>query len=222
VTRALSDLATLRRKQGRYDEARTTVERVLEIKTRIMGATHPELAYPLVEIGMEDMAKGEPAQALSPYRRALEIRTRALGAEHMLVQEANIRLAGALAALGRCAEARPLLATARAALEKIDGGEHPFVAAALTVGGICDLASGKPEAATASLTRALEIEIKAKAPPPDRGSTRWPLARALWAMGQHGAAVTAATTARQELAGDADGARDLAAVQAWLAAHPRD
>jgi len=222
VTRALADVATLRRRQGRYDEARKTIERVLEIKTRIKGTTHPEVAYSLIEIGMQDVARGEPAQALTPYRRALEIRTKALGAEHVLTQEANIRLAGALAALGRCAEARPLLATARAALEKLEGGEHPFVAEALTVGAICELAAGRPQAAATSLTRALEIETKAKAPAPDRGSTRWPLARALWAMGQHDAAVTAATTAKQELAGDADGARDLAAVQAWLAAHPRD
>jgi tetratricopeptide (TPR) repeat protein/predicted Ser/Thr protein kinase len=219
VTRALSDLATLRRKQGRFDEARTTVERVLEIKIKIKDATHPELAYPLIEIGMQNMARGAPAEALSPYRRALEIRSKALGADHILTQEATIRLAGALAALGRCADARPLLATASAVLEKLDGGTHPFLSEALTVRGTCELASGRAEQAMASLSRALENETKAKGPALDRGTTRWPLARALWSLGQRGAAVAAATTAEGELAGDADGARDRAAVHAWLAAH---
>lgn len=222
VTRVLADIATLRRKQGRFDEARTTVEHVLEIKIRIKGATHPEIAYALVEVGMQNVARGDPAQALSPYRRALEIRTKALGAEHILTQEPTIRLAGALAVLGRCAEARPLLATASAALEKLDGGTHPFLAEALTVSGTCDLASGRAAQAAASLSRALEIETKAKSPALDRGSTRWPLARALWSLGQHGAAVAAATTAEGELAGDADGARDRAAAHAWLAAHRHD
>jgi tetratricopeptide (TPR) repeat protein len=222
VTRAQSDVATLRRKQGRFDEARTTVEHVMETKIRIKGPTHPEIAFPLVEIGMQDVAKGEPAQALAPYQRALEIRAKALGADHILTQEATIRLAGALAVLGRCAEARPLLATARAALEKLDGGAHPFFAEALTVSGTCDLSSGRAQQAVASLSRALEIDTKVKAPALDRGSARWPLARALWSLGQHDAAVAAATTAERELTGDADGARDRAAAHAWLATHRHD
>ena len=222
VMRALSDVATLRRKQGRFDEARTAADRVLEIKTKVQGPTHPEVAYPLIELGMESMAKGDPAQAVPPYRRALEIRSKALGAEHVLIQEATVRLAGALAVLGRCAEVRSLLATSRPALEKLGDDALSFLAEALTVSATCDLASGQAEQAAASLSRALEIETKVKAPAVDRGGTRWPLARALWALGQHRAAVAAATTAEQELAGDADGARDRIAAQAWLAVHGRD
>src|SRR5262249_26873066 len=153
--RALSDVAILRRKQGRFDEARAAVDRVLATQTKVQGATHPEIAYPLIEIGMEDVTKGESAQAVAPFRRALEIRTKALGADHVLTQEATIRLAGALTDLGRCNEARPLLATARAALDKLGNDGLSFIAEALTDGAVCDLASGQPAQAMASLTRAL-------------------------------------------------------------------
>lgn len=219
VTRAMGDLAMLRRKQGRVDEARTAVDRVLEILTKIQGPMHPDLSYPLIELGMQNMAKGDPVHALPPYRRAVELRSKALGPEHILTQEATVRLAGALADLNRCAEAQPLLATARAALEKIGSDALPFLAEALTVSGSCDLAAGRTKQAAAILSRALEIQTQIKAPAVDHGSTRWPLARALWAVGQHREAVAAATTAEQELAGDADGARDRAAAHAWLAAH---
>lgn len=222
TNRALSDIATLRRKQGRFDEARAAAERVLEIRTKVQGPTHADVAYPLIELGMEYVTRGDPAQALPPLRRALEIRSKALGADHILIHEVTNRLAGALAALGRCGEARPLLATARAKLEKLGDDALPFLAEALTISGTCDLASGQAEQAAAVLARALELQIKVKAPAVDRGSTRWPLARALWAQGQHQAAVAAATTAEQELAGDADGARDRIAAQAWLAAHRND
>jgi hypothetical protein len=46
---------------------------------------------------------------------------------------------------------------------------------------------------------------------------RWPYARALWALGKRADAVREAEQAYGELAGDADGARDRAAVGAWLA-----
>ncbi|HEY6174066.1 MAG TPA: tetratricopeptide repeat protein, partial [Kofleriaceae bacterium] len=222
VTRALGDIAMLRRKQGRFDDARTAAERVLEIKTKVQGPTHPEIADPLIELGMESVTRGDPAQALPLFRRALDIRSKALGAAHVLTQEATNRLAGALAALGRCAEAQPLLATARTALDKLGDDGLPFLAEALTISGTCDVVAGRAEQAAATLARALELQIKVKAPAVDRGSTRWPLARALWARGQHQAAVAAATTAEQELTGDADGARDRSAAHAWLAAHRAD
>jgi eukaryotic-like serine/threonine-protein kinase len=219
VMRALSDVAILRRKQGRFDEARAAVDRVLATQTKVQGPTHPEIAYPLIEIGMEDVTRGDAAQAVAPFRRALEIRTKALGADHVLTQEATIRLAGALVDLGRCAEARPLLAAARTALDKLGSDGLAFTAEALTDSATCDLASGQPAQAVASLTRALEIHTQIKAPAVDRGGVRWPLARALWALGKHREAVAAAKTAEQELVGDADGARDRAGVQAWLATH---
>jgi len=51
----------------------------------------------------------------------------------------------------------------------------------------------------------------------DRGSYRWLLARALWAVGRHDAALAAARKAEPELASDPDGAKELTALRAWLA-----
>ena len=55
----------------------------------------------------------------------------------------------------------------------------------------------------------------------ERGAPRWLLARALWSLGQRDAAVAAARQAEQELAADADGARDRAAARTWLAARAK-
>jgi serine/threonine-protein kinase len=219
IAKVLEVSAMLRRKQGRFDEARAAAERSLQIRTRVQGPMHPDTAYPLEELGFEGTAQGEPARGLIAHQQALAIRKKALGADHGLTLASTTRVATALALLGRCPEALPLIATAVDGLEKLGDAASAYLAETLTVRGDCELAQGRAQQAAMTLVRALELEEKIGVSPFDRGVTRWPLARALWARREPRAALAAAKTAEIELGNDADGARDRVAVHAWLAAH---
>ena len=130
-------------------------------------------------------------------------------------------VAGALAQLGRCPEARPLLATAVAGLERALGPRNLKVADPLVTGARCDLAEGHAVAAVARLERAVAIAEGAKVAPADIGGARWLLARALWAAGRRGDAMAAARRAESELAHDPESRREHAAARAWLLARAR-
>ncbi len=129
-------------------------------------------------------------------------------------------MARSLARLHRCDEARPLLSAALAGFKKRSGPEDLDVALALTATAECDLANGKGAEVVAGLERALAIEEKTFAYAiVERGKTRWPYARGLWALGRHADAIAAAQKAEGELAANAEGAHDRADAQAWLSKH---
>jgi tetratricopeptide (TPR) repeat protein len=215
----LINLGAVRRKRGRHDDSLALVSRAKAIYVKSYGAEAAEVAYAEDYLGLLREVQGDLVAALASYRRALALRTKALGATHPSTSNSMVVVAGTLAQLNRCAEARPLLATGMAGLESALGGDAPEIASALAALGRCDLAGGQAAPAVAQLERAIAILERAKAFPIDRGGARWLLAQALWSVGQRAAAVAAARTAEEELSGDGDGARDRAAAHAWLAAH---
>ena len=79
VASTLGNLGRLRRRQGRYAEARPLLERALAITVAAEGPAHDSVAVRLVGIGKLLEAEGEPAQALTYYRRALDVLRAALG-----------------------------------------------------------------------------------------------------------------------------------------------
>jgi tetratricopeptide (TPR) repeat protein len=218
VGSSLSSLADVRRKQGRFPEALALFARAQAIATKAYGAAHFKVAPSLDGIGEVLAAEGDAAGALVSYQRSFDVRRQTLGADHPLTLYSMGRVARALALLGRCGEARPLIAVAIAGLEKSEGVAHPDVGEALVVAAECDLAAGQPAAALERLERAIAIAEKAKATPVVRGAARWPLVRALWSLGRRDAARAEARRADEELGADADGAQARVAVRAWLTA----
>jgi tetratricopeptide (TPR) repeat protein len=216
VGMTLVNLAAVRRKQGRADEALTLLERALGITTQVYGEKHANVAYPLANLGDLLRARGDIAGALVYFRRAVDIREQTLGPEHPQTLRSILVVAEALAELHRCDEARPLLARAASGLERSPGAEPSYQGKALTAEAECDLAAGQVAQAAARLERAIVIFEKSGAEAAYRGSARWLLARALWSLGRRDEAIAAAEKAERELGGDADGARDVAAVRDWL------
>src|SRR5262249_52269905 len=120
----------------------------------------------------------------------------------------------ALAALGRCAEARPELAAAVAGLEKFRRDQRDMLWA-LVAKGRCGVAGGRAAAGGAGLEKAVAVGAT-NALPVYRGIARASLAPALWASGRREAALAAARQAETELDGSAEGARHQAALRAWV------
>ena len=221
VASAAINLGDVRLHQGRYDAALELMQRALAIDLKVYGAAHARTALALHKIGGVFEAKGDEAAALDYYQRALDARRKALGANHAMTLFSTMLVGNALARLHRCAEARPLLATAEPGLMRAFDAEHPDVIGAIVGRARCDLQDGHAAAAAERLERAVAIDEKTQASANTQGGHRKLLAEALWAQGQRDAAVAAARKAEAELA-SAPGAAtdpDLPGVRAWLAAH---
>ena len=217
VATTLGNLAAVRRRQGRYRDALDLLRRALAIKIKVYGPDHDSLAYTLEEVAAVHRAQGDPAGALDASRRVLAIRDKALGHDHPQTLSGMADVAGALASLHRCADARPLLATAITGLEAT--GKRPAdLAGALATRAACELSDGAAARAVADVERSLALDATARGSSTARGGYRWLLSRALWSIGRRDAALAAARQAEHELASDADGANDHRALQAWLTA----
>ena len=213
----LSNQGIVRRKLGQFTEALAALSRALVITTTAYGSQHAAMAPPLSSIADTYEARGQDAAALDVAQRALAIRKAVVGADYPETVESTNQVARLLARLGRCGAARDMLASAAAALARAGDTDGPNVAMGLAVGARCDLADGNAAPATVALGRAIAMADKRKAAPVVRGGFRALRARALWSAGKRDEALAAARMAEQELAGDADGARDLAALKSWLA-----
>src|SRR5262249_14776188 len=200
-----------------WAEARRLPERALAIRLKVHVPDGAHVAYSRTALGWLFMAKGDPAAAVEHFRAAVQIREKALGPAHRLTLSSRGDLAAALAGVGRCAEAEPLLASALPGVEKVDGPEHPDLVLMLATKGRCEVAAGRAQDGVKRIARAVAIGEKMKIPVADLGSARWRLALALWAAGERAEAIASARQAERELATDGDGAVEREGARAWIA-----
>jgi eukaryotic-like serine/threonine-protein kinase len=216
VATTLGNLAAVRRARGRFAEALAMLDRALAIKLAEYGPAHASVAVTLSGIAHLMAATGDLAGALRHHQRALEIRKQALGAQHSLTLTSTNRVASTLVGMGRCRDARPLLAGTLGARQPADV-KASILAHAQTIAGECELVAGRPARAVELIERAL-AEAEQPTVDMDFGDARWTLARALWALGRREDSLAMARRAARELALDATDARLLATVRAWLVA----
>jgi CHAT domain-containing protein/Tfp pilus assembly protein PilF len=150
---------------GKYDEARPLVERVLEIREKVLGADHPDVAQ-----SVNDLAryyyyyKGDYARAEPLYQRALAIREKVLGPEHPDVAASLNNLALIYSDRGDYAKAEQFYDRALIVGQKALGYEHPDVAVFLTSFAKLYYERGEYEMAEPHFERALAIWEKALGP----------------------------------------------------------
>ncbi len=115
---------------GLYDEARPLLEEALEIRRRLRGAGHPEVAETLVRLGSLDQLSGR-GDPVALFRRALAIYAAQPGPAHP--QEADVlnKLGTTLAAHGRFDEAETTLRRSLVLDERLWGDNDPRVAKVL-------------------------------------------------------------------------------------------
>jgi CHAT domain-containing protein/Tfp pilus assembly protein PilF len=146
---------------GKYDEALPLTERVLEIRGKILGPDHRDVAAIISFLADLYYYKGDYAKAAPLYQRALDIFQKALGPEHPHVAASLNNLANLYVRLGDYARAEPMHQRALAIWEKALGPEHPDVADVLNNLAIFYDENGKYTKAEALHQRALSIREKA-------------------------------------------------------------
>lgn len=216
VAASLEGLAQVRQWRGQLEDALQLEQRALAIKTKVLGPEHPDIAQSLMLLGLTLANNGRREEALTYFKRALALRIRVLGAEHPATLESEVLMSSSLALLDRCAEARPLVAHAIAALEHLGGDASE----ALEVRAECELAAGDaPGAATTALRAITACEATGK-DNPMCSSRYWVRARALAKLGKTEDAIAAATEAAKR-ADSNESPEEAREIRAWIAKRRR-
>jgi tetratricopeptide (TPR) repeat protein len=109
---ALQVQARLLMSRGRFDEARTVLERARRVsESGILGAARTDLATTLLLLARVERHDGQLARALPLYREAVIRYELVFGYAHPTVADCRIEFAGALAEAGELYEAWQLLAS---------------------------------------------------------------------------------------------------------------
>lgn len=122
-----NNLGGLYRKVKRFDESTEHLRKAIEIYTEVRGEDDLWTSYPWLNLSRTLLEADRPAEALGPAETAVEIREDALPADHAELHVAHVQQGLVLAALGRRAEAAPILAGAVSGLEPHFGADHPLI-----------------------------------------------------------------------------------------------
>src|SRR5262245_52045505 len=135
--RALQDARKLYAESGRlqrafkFDEAFPLVERALEIRERVLGPDHIDVAVAVNSLAVLYWRKGDSAKAELLYQRARTIYEKSLGPEHPYVASSLGGLATVYFEMGDYEKAEPLFRQALTIWEKALGPEHANVSLVL-------------------------------------------------------------------------------------------
>jgi CHAT domain-containing protein/Tfp pilus assembly protein PilF len=152
------------RQAGKYDEARSLVERILEIHKQVLGSNHPGVATDLNNLATLYSIKGEYVKAELLAQRTLAIRKIALRPEHPDVATTHNLLAIIYKQRGEYAKAEPYYLSTLTIAEKAFGPERPEVSAYLNNIASFYYEIGNYTKAEPFLQRALTIQEKTLGP----------------------------------------------------------
>jgi tetratricopeptide (TPR) repeat protein len=153
--------ASLASAQGDHVGARRLEERVLEVKTRVLGAEHPNTLTAMSNLASTLKAQGDHAGARRLQERVLEARTRLLGTEHEDTLTSMNNLASTLRAQGDDAGARRLHERILEMRTRLLGTEHADTLISMNNLALSLEAQGDHAGARRLQERVLEVRTRA-------------------------------------------------------------
>lgn len=138
--------------------------RAFEIRERLLGPDHPDVATTIFNFALLVEAKGDYGYAAGLYRQTVRIRENALGPNHPLVAQSLNALGNMERNRGKYDEAAPLLQRSLAIYEKNFGAESANVVGALTSLAVLWLEKGDLRQAEPIAQRALLVGEKTFGP----------------------------------------------------------
>jgi eukaryotic-like serine/threonine-protein kinase len=123
---------------GLNDRALPLLEKSLELRTRVFGPEHPQVAESLEALGTLTAARGDFDGAEALHRRALEMRRKLLGPDDPAVAESMNSLATDLLVKAKHDEAEPLFRGALDINRRHFGNDHEEVATNLANFGLLE------------------------------------------------------------------------------------
>jgi len=166
------NIGVLFKAKGDYDNALVELRKALEIRLKVLGPDHPDIASSYNHIGAVYDEKGDYENALVELRKCLEIELKMLGPENADTASSYNHIGVLYYAKGDYDNA---LVEFRKCLEielKVDGPDHPNTALSYNNIGVVYKAKGDYENALGECRKALEIELKVLGPNhPDTASS---------------------------------------------------
>lgn len=153
----LSHLGVALLTEGRVEDARDHHARALEIRERMMGPEHPEVATSLNNMGLVHLRADEHQEADAVLRRAMGIWEQALSPEHPRVGIAQMNLGALAFNRGDLDQAQRDWERTVEIWERSLGPLHPDIASLESNLGLVHARRGDRAKARASYERALEI-----------------------------------------------------------------
>jgi eukaryotic-like serine/threonine-protein kinase len=142
---------------GLYPEARTQLERALELQRRVLGADNPNTLKTISRLGRIAYLEGRHPQAESLLSQAFELQRRVLGAEHPDTLYSMTGLAIVYDLQGKYAQAEGLQAQALEIRRRVLGPEHPGTLSSMNSLANIYTDQGKYAQAEALYSQTLEI-----------------------------------------------------------------
>jgi serine/threonine protein kinase/tetratricopeptide (TPR) repeat protein len=158
-------LGSLALREGKYADAADHLKQSLEIRRKVLGPDHRDVANTLTALANVARERGAYEESLNYSRQSLAILERTLGPDHPLVADALTQFGNALKRAGKPNEALEAHQRALAIQEKAIGPDSPTVAAMLSNVGTDLRALNRNAEAMQLHKRALAIEEKTL--PPD-------------------------------------------------------
>src|SRR5262245_23614675 len=146
---------------GKNDEALPLAERALEIRERLLGTEHRDVAAAINRLANIYTNRAEYVKAQPLHSRALDIREKTLGKDQPDTAESLNNLAALYYHRGKYAEAEPLYKRALDIHEKALGKDHPDTAQSLDNLAVLYASQGKYVEAEPLYKRALDIRENA-------------------------------------------------------------
>jgi CHAT domain-containing protein len=149
---------------GKYDEAAAASGRALEIRERILGPDHPDVAAALNARANVYWFKGDYVRAEPLYQRILSVLERTLEPENPRIAITLNNLAGLYCDKGDYLKAEPFAQRALAIMERALGREHLNVAMSVNTLAIIYSSRGDYVRAEPLFLRSMEVWEKALGP----------------------------------------------------------
>ncbi len=145
---------------GKYAEAVPYAERALEIRRKVLGEEHPDVAISMDNLAVLHKNLGRYSEAEPLYKRSLEIGKKVLGEEHPDVAITMNNLAMLYGETGRYSEAEPLCKRSLEIQQKLLHKDHLLIAKSMNNLAELYRETGRYSEAEPLYKRSLEIRKK--------------------------------------------------------------
>jgi tetratricopeptide (TPR) repeat protein len=153
----LNDVGRYLHKRAQLNEARSVLERSLNMHRRLHGADHPRVAAVINNLGRVLADLGENDKAMKQFKHAMAIDQGTYGHDDPKVATIVNNFAKSLFQSGDAATARKQFEWALSVYEQHYGVNHPKVAAVINNLGYIIRATGNPQEAIKHFDRALDL-----------------------------------------------------------------
>lgn len=191
IAATLANLAELRTRQGRFEEAETDIRDSLAIRIGLYGPEHATVVDSREGLGLNFFDQGRYEEAVAELRAALDLRRRNHQGPHPAYAETMNNLAWALMNLGEADEAEALFAESLVMKRQVYEETHPEIASALNNIGMVRERRGDHAAAEAAYRESLALKrrIFGEAAHPEIARTLTDIAFVQYAAGRREAAI---------------------------------